>query len=1141
MANGRTISDMVRNGLTRWTRIAMTIGGLALGAYVGVPGVPAGFGVSPAQAQQDVAMPAKLKVTDESGYARLVLSFPGRSSLPSYRLQSDNGVFTIALDKPVKLTLPDISGALPNYITAARIDPDQKGIRLGLKSAFRINPTEAGEYLFIDFLPEGWTGVLPGLPQDILTELTKRSQQAALEMERRKKAETIATNPPKFTLRVGRNPTFMRLQFDWSMNVEGRFSQKGDQGAITFDMPMPLDLFPLLSDMPKEIVKVANATDRDNSVVSFRFAKGVTPRFYQNGQRQFVLDIDLLGGKKQAVDLASLMPADVKAQVESKVVGGAGGPAAAGPKPVDGVPLQTDLTPTVENVGNTVRVTFPFAQETASAVFRRGDTLWLVFDTATQINPPPPSQEMSSISDKFDVVSSGDTEIVRIKLSSDRLATLASEGRSWVLSLGDVLLSAVDPLTLSKVRDAAGRYSVRANLENPGRIHEIRDPEVGDILDVVTAYPPSRGVPRPLKYVDFLALPSVQGLVVQPNHPEVRVDLVAERPVISAPKGLTVSAPESGIAGDSLEDARLRDGFVDLKPYVETDPRSFSARRQKLMQRAAESEKRVRDSARLELARFYLANEMPYEAIGVIKVLKADLTNDSLKTEIELTDAAALTMAGRDQKALDILGVEDMARRVDALMWRTMARVKRQDYAGARQDALAAEPIISSYPPWVQTRFLLAGATAGIEENDPELANRFLAHIVPDNLNHELLTRYELAFARLDDIEGRKDEALDTYGQVISADVRPTKAEAIYRTLVLLDKMGRLDAKKGAETLAREVMVWRGGELEVKMLAMLARLSFRAGDFRTGFETVREVAQIKPKDPQAPKLLDEARKVFADLYLNGQADTMEPVRALTLYYDFRLFTPPGARGDEMVRNLARRMIGLDLLDQAASLLQYQVSNRLQGAAKAQIAADLAVVYLADRKPDLALKALRDSRLAQLPPGLERQRRVLEARALLDAGRDRLALDLLSQVQGQDADLLRVDADWQGKRYREAGELLERIYAPTDAKAPLSPMARKGIIKAAVAFVLSDEKLGLARLRAKFGEAMAGSPEWPVFNYVTGPITTSSLAFRKIAQQVAAVDSLDAFLNVYRTMYQPDGALAPNKAVSERVPSKPKGA
>ncbi|WP_204305919.1 hypothetical protein, partial [Stenotrophomonas maltophilia] len=72
---------------------------------------------------------------------------------------------------------------------------------------------------------------------------------------------------------------------------------------------------------------------------------------------------------------------------------------------------------------------------------------------------------------------------------------------------------------------------------------------------------------------------------------------------------------------------------------------------------------------------------------------------------------------------------------------------------------------------------------------------------------------------------------------------------------------------------------------------------------------------------------------------------MKPVDALALYYDFRDMTPQGRRGDEIIRRLADRLANMDLLDQAASLLQHQVDRRLTGAARSQVAARLAVVHL----------------------------------------------------------------------------------------------------------------------------------------------------------------------------------------------------
>jgi tetratricopeptide (TPR) repeat protein len=221
---------------------------------------------------------------------------------------------------------------------------------------------------------------------------------------------------------------------------------------------------------------------------------------------------------------------------------------------------------------------------------------------------------------------------------------------------------------------------------------------------------------------------------------------------------------------------------------------------------------------------------------------------------------------------------------------------------------------------------------------------------------------------------------------------------------------------------------------------------------------------------------------------------------------------------------------VDLLQQAAELLEYQLENRLTGVARTQIAADLAIIYLADRKPQEALRALNATRLPDLPESLQRQRRILEARAMIDGGRDQLALDLLRDMDGRDVNLLRIDAHWKAKRYEQAGEMLEKLYASQPT--PLGAGVRMGIIKAAVAFALSGDTFGLSRLRSKFGDAMVVTPEWPMFDLVTGQVAITSLEFKAVAAQVADVGGINAFLSSYRDTYAGEGALSPLAAAEQ---------
>ena len=77
-----------------------------------------------------------------------------------------------------------------------------------------------------------------------------------------------------------------------------------------------------------------------------------------------------------------------------------------------------------------------------------------------------------------------------------------------------------------------------ADLGKPFKVHSFRDPVVGDVLQVVTAFAPAHGMVRNLNYVDFDALRSVQGLVLRPDNDALAIAVSSNTAVISAPDWL---------------------------------------------------------------------------------------------------------------------------------------------------------------------------------------------------------------------------------------------------------------------------------------------------------------------------------------------------------------------------------------------------------------------------------------------------------------------------------------------------------------------------------------------------------------------------------------------------------------------------
>src|SRR5262249_57827826 len=80
--------------------------------------------------------------------------------------------------------------------------------------------------LFVDLLPESWTGVPPGLPQEVVDELARRAREAEKRERAQRQLSAQRTLPP-VRVRVGVQPTFTRYTFGLPRSEERRVGKEG--------------------------------------------------------------------------------------------------------------------------------------------------------------------------------------------------------------------------------------------------------------------------------------------------------------------------------------------------------------------------------------------------------------------------------------------------------------------------------------------------------------------------------------------------------------------------------------------------------------------------------------------------------------------------------------------------------------------------------------------------------------------------------------------------------------------------------------------------------------------------------------------------------------------------------------------------
>jgi hypothetical protein len=831
----------------------------------------------------------------------------------------------------------------------------------------------------------------------------------------------------------------------------------------------------------------------------------------------------------QAADAKAVQPAPEPPQQPADAK------SAQPPQPITPASKSADLVAVgMSRQGVNLKFSFPFMAPTAAAAFLRVDTLWLVFDSKASIDVAGLEGEASRTIRGAEVSREGDAVVVRLRLDRPHLSSIAADGPGWTVTIGDAVADPTRALDIARNMIGPNRASISVTFEEPHRRHRIRDPEVGDDLWIVTGFAPARGFVSEQDFVEFHMLASSQGVAIEPLADDVNVELSADKVVISRPGGLTLSSSLQSV----LRGSALHPLTFDSQVWGLDRQSTYGDRQSQLLAAAAAAPTSKRLPQRLDLARFYIARDMYAEAKGVLDVALAEDHPAVEDVSANVLRAVAEVMMNRPNEALKDLANPAVGDQHDAPLWRALAYAGQGKWGRARDSFKRVEAAIATLPIELQRVALKYEMRAALEVGDFASAADELNDLETIGLPHDMQPAVSVLTGRLCEGTGRNADALSAYRTAADSRDRPAAAQGQLRELALRYVLGDLKRPDAIAELETLTVVWRGDETEAQALEILSRLYTEEGRYRDAFYVMRSAAVAHPDSDMTRRIQDEAAKTFDMLFLAGKGDALPAIDALALFYDFRELTPIGRRGDEMIRRLTDRLVSVDLLDQAAELLQYQVDHRMQAAARAQVATRLAVIYLMNHKADRALATLRATRTAELANELRNQRLLLEARALSDLGRYDLALEVVGNVEGQETIRLRSDILWAARRWAKSAEQIELYYGERWKEwEPLNEVERADVLRAAIGYALGEDALGLGRFREKYNAKMAQTPDARAFEVVSAPLGTSGTAFRDIAHAAAAVDTLEGFLRDMQARYPDANATsAPMPAPATSAPA-----
>lgn len=1053
-----------------------------------------------ASAKADEAV--RLRAWAHDTFGRVV--FDGEKPV-THSVTAVDGKLVIEFARPMPTALDLISRRLGAYVEDVTSEADGKRVILTLKKDFKLR----------SFVDDG----------NAVVDLLEGKAQPA-------------SAPKRIRVRTGEHSTFTRLVFDWPDRVAYRVTEKGKTATIRFNRQASFNLGQVKKALPKYVNSLDVRGAGSATEVVLVHAPKARLRHFRDGPRVVV---DLLRPTPKAVKKVAKKvakkkqkPAPAKKAVKSASSASTSKPVALTPAPkrpiqLTQVPKSEVLVPVLsERNGNVISLAFDWDRPVGAAVFVRAGYIWVAFDHFRNFVLDGVLAKEKSLLKNMEYVPSRKGVVIRIGPVPGLHPTLRRGGNNWVV---DIRPEATPPLVEIPVHTLSNEdngLELLMRVEGAEQVIRVTDPEVGDELFVVPVSDANVGMELNRRYVDFSLLASAQGIILEPRKDLLNVEPTVRGVRVFGHRTLRITKPGDAREIESVSDVLLANARIfDFEGWAGMPEETYVDTEQRLYRSIAISEEEELNTARMDLTRFYFANEMMAEAQGVLGVLletSPDIVNDLNFRAIR----GAVSFQNRNyEQTKEDMYHPSLDGDAEIALWRAALAAKADDWTKAARGFDGVDTFLEHYPHSLRVALNLLAAEAAYRVGNLELAETRLHALRVLDLNPAEQGHVGHLDGRIHLARRDTEGAMALWDHVAAGEGRESRAHAAFDTIRLRLKQGEMEPDEAIERLERLRFAWRGDQLEYDLLYKLGDLYLEQKKYQRGLTALKQLITYFENDEEKRKTAQKMTKVFTTLYLGGEAEKMPLVEALAIYNAFRELTPVGEDGDRMIEILADRLVGADLLDRAAKLLEYQVEYRLSGTEKARVATRLALVKLLNRDAEGALETLRATSMYPVSEELARQRLHLTVRGLTEIGKADQALALLNEDTSHEADLLRVDIYQRTKNWVKAAEIFPQLIGNLGSDTKLEDRDLKLILSWAVALSLSGDMEKLSALHTRFGERMMESSYGDIFRVISPEGEHAGEDFLDLATKIADVDSFQAFMTSYRQQLKAKGLSALN--------------
>ena len=788
-------------------------------------------------------------------------------------------------------------------------------------------------------------------------------------------------------------------------------------------------------------------------------------------------------------------------------------------------------------------VTVSSTEAHGMSVFQLNGDIWMVTDLGTDplMNPQVSGPQSAEVKPVENIKMFGG-KAYRVNMIEGKDLRTQGGGMLWHVVLAADMRR---KNSLRPIREGVDDKAIRSGkiiwpFMGARKILDVTDPTSGAKIKVVTVQSAKQYSGPAMDFVDFRTLQTVAGIAIIPKVDDLEVKITEKGVEVSRPGGLALTSE------DMILSAMTAIQRKKSQPEDSKSPKVFEFKNWQLggVEALAQNNSiimaglsNLSESGKLEgimtLAKMYISNAQGSEALGFLDFIEDKLPAMADNAQFIALRGAAKALDWRSEDAFSDFGLEALDPFEEIGYWKAFVLADLGDWIQAADVMPDNLNTFFDYPEAIFNRMAPVLAEVALRSGNVKQADEIL-EVLGDNTETMFLSQK----SALEYLKGESSRQRGKTAETKSLWEPLTRGkDDLYRVKAglaltrLLKDEKKITPETAIDNLERLRYAWRGDELEAQINYWLGRAYFDKGEYSKGLTIMQEAASLAEGTDLGRRVISEIAEEFANLFLGPKIEEITPLDAAALYEQFATLLPKGPQGDKVVERLAERLVQGDLLGRAGDLLIGQLNSRLQGEEAYNIATKLAAIYLLDGEPAKAMKIIDQAaaKLETLPdeaktPARYREISLLRARALSRQGRPDQALALLSDVEKMpDTNRLRADIAWNAGYWDDAAEALDDVIIDQSMSLtrPLDEANATLLLHRAVALNLAADRIALANMREKYSDAMAQTDKARIFEVITRPRQSATLADRETLKGIVSeVDLFSDFLKSYKSVQAP---------------------